>query len=112
MTPWVPGADEQLHVTGTDSLEDFYASSVAAYPRLSWVQGRTADGEVLSAAMARSPHALVGGGTGSGKSFWASWLLTSWCAGWRRCHDCRRQGQLSLRAARSAPAQRCHVDPD
>ncbi|WP_408910364.1 FtsK/SpoIIIE domain-containing protein [Corynebacterium amycolatum] len=77
MTPWVPSADEQLHVTGTKSLEDFYASAVAAYPRLSWVQGRTADGEVLSAAMARSPHALVGGGTGSGKSFWASWLLTS-----------------------------------
>lgn len=58
-------------------MEEFCASSVAAYPRLAWVQGRTADGEVLSAAMARSPHALVGGGTGSGKSFWASWLLTS-----------------------------------
>lgn len=36
----MPGADEQLHVTGTDSLEEFCASSVAAYPRLAWVQGR------------------------------------------------------------------------
>lgn len=78
MTPWIPNADEQLYVQA-DTPEAFVAGALAAYTHLSWVQGRTADGQVLQQPMARVPHALVGGGTGSGKSTWAAWLMTA-CA--------------------------------
>lgn len=78
MTPWIPNADEQLYVQA-DTPEAFVAGALAAYPHLSWVQGKTLDGQVLQQPMARVPHALVGGGTGSGKSTWASWLMTA-CA--------------------------------
>ena len=78
MTPWIPNADEQLHVTAP-TPEAFVAGALAAYPHLAWVQGRALDGQVLQQPMARVPHALVGGGTGSGKSTWASWLMTA-CA--------------------------------
>lgn len=78
MTPWIPNADEQLYVQA-DTPAAFVAGALAAYKDLAWVQGRALDGEVLQQPMARVPHALVGGGTGSGKSTWAAWLMTA-CA--------------------------------
>lgn len=78
MTPWIPNADEQLYVQA-NTPEMFAAGALAAYPHLAWVQGRALDGQVLQQPMARVPHALVGGGTGSGKSTWAAWLMTA-CA--------------------------------
>lgn len=78
ITPWIPTASEQLHVNAP-TPEDFVAGALAAYPHMAWVQGRAADGKILSQPMARVPHAMIGGGTGSGKSTWASWLATS-CA--------------------------------
>lgn len=78
VTPWIPTASEQLHVNAP-TPEAFVAGALAAYPHLTWVQGRAADGQILSQPMSRVPHAMVGGGTGAGKSTWASWLATS-CA--------------------------------
>lgn len=78
VTPWIPTASEQLHIAAP-SPGAFVAGALAAYPHMAWVQGRAADGRILSQPMARVPHAMIGGGTGSGKSTWASWLATS-CA--------------------------------
>ncbi|MBC6807585.1 hypothetical protein CRD17_10285 [Corynebacterium sp. LK30] len=78
LTPWIPTASEQLHIAAP-SPGAFVAGALAAYPHMAWVQGRAADGQILSQPMARVPHAMVGGGKGSGKSTWASWLATS-CA--------------------------------
>lgn len=78
ITPWIPTASEQLYVQA-NTPESFVAGALAAYPHMAWVQGRAADGQILSQPMARVPHAMIGGGTGAGKSTWASWLATS-CA--------------------------------